>query len=48
MIMNVLRSKTTDMGVVPVDVYWMPDMVGQRMLQRLDHLFSRRQRAGIS
>ena len=39
MVMNVLSSKTTDMGVVPVDVYWMPEMARQRMLQRLDHLF---------
>ena len=39
MVMNVLRSKTTDMGVVPVDVYWIEEMARSRMLLRLDHFF---------
>lgn len=39
MVMNVLRSKTTDMGVVPVDVYWIEEMAKSRMLTRLDHFF---------
>ena len=39
MVTNVLRSRTTDMGVVPVDVYWIEEMAKSRMLTRLDHFF---------
>ncbi len=39
MVMNVLQSRTTDMGVVPVDVYWMEEMAKNRMLMRIDHFF---------